>query len=372
MIDLQSQFVGSVAALLGLAAASQVSAQGNLPVAATGDHVVIKREAGRIIDPTRYRVPLSLEGIQTISLVAPFDGTIRQIAAKTNSKVQSQSEIVRLDDTIQKLYLKRAEAGLKIATLELRQGNKEGNKDESEIPQAKVDLAQAEVDIAKSTIDRATVRIPFEGEVQRILVVEGQFVKAGDPLAIVADHRMMKVEIPVDRATAEAGKKLGIRVDSLETDGKIDAVLPLATKFEPLRDLFDSIASVQVVIDNSAGKLKVGQTVHAPMIPRQPVVEVANSAVGNQTDGKRKVQVVRQNVVRDIPVVLMGQVGTARVFVSGAFADGDEVIYESSHQLGDGFQLKPSSGAPAQTAGPTNATPTTPGPSTTPKSTSGF
>jgi hypothetical protein len=81
------------------------------------------------------------------------------------------------------------------------------------------------------------------------------------------------------------------------------------------------------------------------MIPRQPVVEVANSAVGNLPDGHRKVQVVRQNIVRDISVVTLGQVGSKRVFVSGAFAEGDEVIYESSHVLGDAFQLKPFVGA---------------------------
>jgi len=371
MFGVQNQFICAAAAtVLGLSAASQMFAQGNLPVASTGDQVVIKREACRVIEPSRYRVPLSLEGIQTVSLVAPFDGTIRQIAAKTNAKVQSQGEIIRLDDTVQKLYLKRAEAALKIATLELRQGGKEGNKDDSELAQAKVDLAKVDVDIAQSTIDRATVRIPFEGEVQRILVAEGQFVKAGEPIAIVADHRMMKVEIPVDRATAEVGKKFGIRIESIESDGKIEAVLPLPTKFEPLRDLFDSIASVQVVVDNGAGKLKVGQTVYAPMIPRQPVAEVANSAVGNQADGKRKVQVIRQNVVRDIPVVLMGQVGTARVFVSGAFADNDEVVYESSHQLNDGFQLKPATtgGGTPTTGAPT----TTTTPATNNKSPTGF
>jgi len=61
-------------------------------------------------------------------------------------------------------------------------------------------------------------------------------------------------------------------------------------------------------------------------------------------NGQRKVQVLRELVVRDLPVTLMGSVGVERVFVSGPFADGDEVIYESSHLLADGFPLKPGSG----------------------------
>ena len=117
--------------------------------------------------------------------------------------------------------------------------------------------------------------------------------------------------------------------------------------------------------DNHDGKIKVGQTVYAPLIPRQPVVEVPVPAIGNLADGHRKVQVLRQSVVRDISVALLGQVGSTRVFVSGPFAEGDEVVYESSHQLSDGFQLKTAAGMTAATgAEKTGTVPTTIGPKT--------
>jgi hypothetical protein len=185
---------------------------------------------------------------------------------------------------------------------------------------------------------------------------------------------MMKVEIPVDRAAADNGKTFGLKIEQDDVDGKIDAVLPLPSKFEPLRELFDSIASVQVLIDNTSGKFKVGQTVYVPLIPRQPVVEVQNPAIGNLSDGQRKVQVVRQLVVRDIPVKLLGQVGSSRIFVSGPFAEGDEIIYETSHQLGDGFQLKPAGNATAATSTtttPANQATTNPA-TTTPGKSAGF
>ncbi len=337
--------------------------QGNLPMATTGDSVVIKRESSRVIDAHKYRVPLSVEAIQTVTLVAPFDGTIKQIVAKTNSKVQPQSEVVRLDNTVQKLKLSHAQAALKLALIEQRAAGKE------EVPaalaQAKVDLAKIDVEIVQSLLDQTNVRSPFASEVQRILVTEGQFVRAGDPVAIVADGSKMKVEIPVERGLAETGKPFSLKIEASEVEGKIDQVLPLPTKFDVLRELFDSIASVVVVVDNSDGKIKVGQTVYVPLIPRQPVIEVPVVAIGNLADGHRKVQVVRQFVVRDISVAVLGQIGTSRVFVSGPFAEGDEVIYEASHQFGDGFQLRPSSGtaatAPGGAAGtdrPANPNPT--------------
>ena len=338
-------------------------AQGNLPMATTGDQVVIKRETSRVLDPHKYRVPLSVEAIQTVTLVAPFDGTVKQVVAKTNSKLQPQSEVVRLDNTAQKLKLSHAQALLKLALLEQRAAGKE------EIPaalaQAKVDIAKIDVEIVQSLLDQTSVRTPFASEVQRILVADGQYVRAGDPVAIVADGSKMKVEVPVERALADTGKPFSLKIEANEVEGKIDQLLPLPAKFDVLRELFDSIASVVVVVDNSDGKIKVGQTVYVPLIPRQPVIEVPVVAIGNLADGQRKVQVVRQSVVRDISVALLGQIGTSRVFVSGPFAEGDEVIYEASHQFGDGFQLKPSSGTAAATAaggaaGPEKSTLTTP------------
>lgn len=368
MVQSRQWIFGVGTALVGaLFGASAASAQGNLPLATTGDSVVIKRDSSRVIDPHKFRVPLSIEAINTVTVVAPFDATIRTVVSKPNAKMQPQGELIRLDNNVQKLQLSRAQAMLKLATLELKQA-----KDDAltAITQAKVDIAKIEVELAQSVLDQTSVRMPFGGEVQRILASEGQFVRAGDPLVVVADNSKMKVEIPVDRVSAEIGKSFSIKIESNEVEGKIEAVLPLPTKFDGLRDLFESVASVLVVVENGDNKFKVGQTVYVPLIPRQPVVEVPVAAVGNLSDGHRKVQVVRQFVVRDISVAILGQVGSSRVFVSGPFSEGDEVIYESSHQLGDGFQLKPAAGNVATSnAGVGAGQPNTQPPA---KTTSGF
>jgi multidrug efflux pump subunit AcrA (membrane-fusion protein) len=357
-------FCGACAAVFGLATVGVKSfgqeakseAKGPLPVAAAGDQVVVKREASRVIDPHKYRISLALEPKSTVTLTAPFDGIVKQAQGKLNGKLQTQAEIVRLDTTVPKLIVARADAAYKVA---LNEQKLAADKDETQkaLAQAKLDVAKAESDLAKNSLELCSIRAPFAGELQRLLVTEGQFVKAGDPVAIVVDVSSFKVEIPVERATAEQGKGVSLKIETAEADGKIDAVLPLHPRFDALRELFDSVASAIVVIENASGQYKAGQTVYVPLIPRQPVMEVPTSSVGNLTDGQRKVQVVRQFSVRDVPVVLMGSVGTKRMFVSGPFAEGDEVIYEASHQLGDAFQLKPAApGATAAAAGQGNET----------------
>jgi multidrug efflux pump subunit AcrA (membrane-fusion protein) len=340
------------------------------PAAAAGDQVVVKRDALRIEPPHKYKVTLSLEPIRSVTLTAPFDGIVRQSDAVPNSKLQPQTEVLRLDTTVAKLNLQRAEAALKIALTEQKLA---GDKDElhKTLSQARVDIAKADAELAKHTLDQASIRAPYSCELQRLLVSEGQFVRAGDPLAIVADSTKLRVEVPVERAQAVQGKTLPVKVESAEVDAKIDAVLPLDARFGALRDVFESIASAVLVIDNADGKYKAGQTVYVPLIPRQPVAEVPASSIGNLPDGQRKVQVVRHMVVRDIPVILMGSVGPNRLFVSGTFAEGDEVISESSHQLSDAFVLKfpaaaGSAAASTGTGGSTTPAGTNPGTTTKP------
>lgn len=342
----------------------KADSKGALPIAAAGDQVIIKREAAHVEPPHKYKVTLALEPIRSVTLTAPTDGIVRQVEGKPNSKIQAQTEVVRLDTTVAKLNVARADAALKLALAEQKQSS---DKDEAQkaAAQAKVDIARADADLAKYHLDQASIRAPFVGELQRVLVAEGQYVRAGDPLAIVIDSSKLRAEVPVERAQAVQGKTLPIKIESAEVDAKIDAVLPLDARFGAVRDVFESVASAIVVVDNPDGRFKVGQTVFVPLIPRQPVAEVPAAAIGTQ-DGQRKVQVVRHMVVRDIPVVLMGSVGLNRLFVSGPFAEGDEIIYETSHQLSDGFQMKLSAAAPAAAAGANNPPPATnPGGATT-------
>jgi RND family efflux transporter MFP subunit len=350
---------------------SRSESKGALPMAAAGDQVIVKREATNIEPPHKYKVALSLEPIRSVTLTAPFDGIVRQMDGKPNSKVQAQPDIVRFDNTIAKLKVVRAEAALKIAIAEQK---KDANEDDLEksLAQSKVDLAKADVDLAKYLLEQGSVRAPFSGEVQRLLVTEGQFVKAGDPLAVVVDNSKLRVEVPAERSTANPGKTLPLKIESTEVEAKVDTVLPLDARFGALRDVFDSVASAVLIVDNADGKFKPGQSAYVPLIPRQPVAEVPSSAVGNVADGQRKVQVVRHGVVRDIPILLMGSVGVNRVFVSGAFAEGDEVIYELSHQLGDGFQLKHSGAAATAGKDPANPNATTTTPATPTKPSVGF
>lgn len=345
--------------------------KGPLPIAVAGDSVLVKREAARLIEPDKYKTHLALEPIVSVTVSAPFDAVVRQVAVKANTATKAQQELVRLDHQVQKLHLSRAQAAFRAASIEQKLVDKK-DENQTALAQAKLEIAKAELDLAQLYVDQSTLRSPIIGDVLRVFVTEGQYVRAGDPVAIVGDLTKLKIEIPSERSHVEKDKPFKIKVEQSEVDGVIEAVLPLSPRFDVLRDLFESIASATVVLDNPNGKWKPGQTVYVPLIPRFPVVEAPSGAIGNTGEGGRKVQVLRNSTVRDLPVTLMGPVGGSRLFVSGAFAEGDEVIYEASHALPDGFVLKSSAGATATTGGSTGGNAGAGGTTTTPPPRTGF
>jgi RND family efflux transporter MFP subunit len=302
--------------------------------------VVIKREALKLTDPKVYRVSLHLQPGRSLVLTAPVDGYVRTVSAKSQQKLNQQSEAFRLDDRRSELLLKRAKAGLEAAKLEKKIAQSKGDMDQQALAEARLEAAQSDVDLAQLELDRLVIRAPFTGEIERVQVVEGQFVRAGDRLATLNDSSRLVVEVPVERSTATPGGTIDIKVEETAVKAKVETVSALAPQFDALRELATSPASALVSIDNASGKFAPGQTVYSELIPLGPVTLVPSVAISNVSDGNRKLQVLRENVVRDLTVRILAKVGTDDLFVSGRFIDGDEVIVSSTRVLADGTPLR--------------------------------
>src|SRR5579872_4535708 len=175
--------------------------------------VVIKREALKLTDPRTYKASLHLEAVRTIDLTAPTDGWLRTVSAKAGHKIKEQGEALRLDDSRALLVLKRARANVQAAQVEKKLADGKGDADLVALAEAHLEAAQADLELAQLEADRLVVRGPFNGEVLRVYAVEGQFVRAGEKLATVADASRLQVEVPVERSEAAPGGTIGIKVE---------------------------------------------------------------------------------------------------------------------------------------------------------------
>jgi RND family efflux transporter MFP subunit len=322
----------------------------------TTGQIVIRRRAVQLRSPDKYQVSMHLEPRQTVRIASPFDGTVKAVLRKPGQKVDSATEIVRMDVTEKQLLLERAKALYKAAQIEAEQASAKGSAGTGDasvakqLGDARLQAAKADLDLAEFWLEQGTLRAPFAGEVFGVSVSDGQVVRMGDPLVLIGDTGALKVEIPVDRAATHVGQNVTIKVEDKSAEAKVEALLPLSARFEPLRDLLPSAAMASAVIQNSAGQLKPGQTVYSPLVPRDPIADVPNSCIGNLGDGNHKVQVLRENIVRDVPIATLAPIGVDRSFVSGPFRAGDEVIESTSQELADGTVVRPSLVPPAAKA----------------------
>ncbi len=316
--------------------------------------VVVHREPLRLMPPETYRFAFQLEPIKQLVITAPCDGTIQSVDAEVGKGVKAQESLVRMASTERQLLLERAIAQQKVADLEFEQAKRAGQG--GELADARQQLARADVKLLQWQVEQLASRAPFDGHVLKVHAQVGQLVKTGDPLITLADLSKLKVEIPVDRENVKEGGMFKLRVENQTLDSKVDKLQPADPKFERVRDLATSLATAVIVLDNPQQKWHVGQAVFAPLVPRSPVTEVATSTVGTNEQGRRRVQIVRQGIVRDVEVELLGQVGVERIHVSGPFIDGDVIILSSSRELADGTQLRanPNAALPAVTETPTS------------------
>jgi biotin carboxyl carrier protein len=303
--------------------------------------IVIHRRRIHLRAPEKYQLSMHLDPVRTVRLAAPFDGSVKSILHKPGERLESGGEVVRMDTTEKQLRLDRAKALFKVAQIE----DKVADSDKGTAKQlaaARMEAAKADLDLAVYWVEQGAVRVPFNCELLRVDVAEGQIVRLGDPLATVGDTSALMVEIPVDRNATKAGQPLEIKVEDRTIPGTVDTILALATRFESLRDLLPSAASAIVIVPNPDGRLRAGQTVYSPLIPREFVADVPNSCIANMPDGNHKVQVLRNNVVRDVPIATLAAVGPDRSFVSGAFDPNDEVIESATPELADGTVVRAS------------------------------
>jgi multidrug efflux pump subunit AcrA (membrane-fusion protein) len=293
--------------------------------------VTIERTPFTVRPATSYDIPLRLQATKEVQLVALVDGVVLAYRVKPGEKAAAQTELMRLDGRAMQLEVDRAAAALEAAKQDREKGG----------APARVDVAQKELEIVQLRLEQSVTRMPWDGVIYRIHVVEGQFVRAGDPLVTVADPARLFVEAPVDRTTAQPGQGVDLKVEEVTVQGELTAVMPLSDRLDPLRGLFESVASGRVELDNTGGRFLPGQTVYSPMIPRQPVGEAPTAAISNTEEGGRKVQVIRDGMIRDVAVELLGQVGENHVWVSGRFGTHDELVLRTSEPLVDGTLVTP-------------------------------
>jgi RND family efflux transporter MFP subunit len=320
----------------------------NLPTSARIDTVAIE-----LTMPDRYEVSEVLQPIRRVILVAPADGTIRSLNVRLGSTVKDLQELAELDRSEASARLKAAQAEVKEKQAFARTNQ---NANYTDVYQAQLEAAQARAELAQIELNRCTVRAPFGGRVVDLPVTAGQYVLKGTTILELADPSSLKALQPVDRRQVAPGSSLTLQVEGQEVAGKVQAIVPLPDAYLTLRELVTPLAAAWVVVPNTKSELEPGMRVRSSAIPSSPVAVIPKRAIKHDSprggDGSM-VQVIRNDfdnnlpvqVVTNLPVRVLGDVGTERAQVSGAFRSNDALVVATSSPLLAGTLVKFPEGA---------------------------
>ncbi|MCI0486377.1 MAG: efflux RND transporter periplasmic adaptor subunit, partial [Blastocatellia bacterium] len=351
---------------------------------------VIERNAPRAIE-----VVGSFEADDEVTLSSQAAGTLVDIEVDVGTPVRKGQAIGRIDARELKLKVEQAEANLRQA--EARLGIKDGGRIDPEkqpdVRQAKAalerarydwraaeslveqgDVSRQQYDVAQKAFEQAearyqaalenvrnleavieekraalalskkqlsdtTVISPLSGVVKQKIASRGEYLKAGDPIAIIVriNPLRLKLEVPESfAANINRGQAVTLKVDSFpdrEFQGKIKRINPSLN--EQNRSL-EALAEVA----NSNGMLRPGMFARASvvsdatdgllMVPEKALVSLA---------GVNKVFVVEGDRAIERQVKIGARDGSMVEIVEGV-RSGERVITSNTDKLHDGASVK--------------------------------
>ena len=186
---------------------------------------------------------------------------------------------------------------------------------------------------ARGTATRTLLlRAPRRGEIAEKMVIDGQAVKPGDNLFLIADRRVLWVEVAVferDAPAVRVGMRATVRVDAVPRatfEGRL-------TFIQPQLDERTRTLTARLEVDNASGALRPGMyaTVELQTAGRRAVT-VPRAAV--LPTGTHNIVFVNRGDGRFLPRdVRVGQHGDSLVEVIEGLQPGDEVIASATFLL---------------------------------------
>ena len=197
-----------------------------------------------------------------------------------------------------------------------------------DVPADQVDSLETRGSVTRTLLLRA----PRSGEVTEKMVIEGQAVKAGDNLFLIADRRLLWVDLAVfeqDAPAVRVAMPARIRVDAVPSHsfrGRVTFVYP------QLDDRTRTL-TVRVEVDNRGGELRPGMYATADLeTAGRRVVSVPSAAV--LPTGTRDIVFVNRGDGRFAPrEVRVGAHGDSLVEIVAGLKAGDEVVASATYLL---------------------------------------
>lgn len=200
----------------------------------------------------------------------------------------------------------------------------------------KASVATAEAALAEATqlLQESTLRAPFAGRVEALLVEKDEFVAAGQPVMRLSSPKGKEVEVRVPAyllAHVSLDQSLPVWPVHNRNDASVTgSVVEIAQAGAIRGELHPVLVSLPVNTLDTGEPVEVGITPLKDSAITVPLLSVIRSADG------MTVFRVREGVAKRVPINVERVVGERVVVRTGELQPGDQVVYAGTTRLADG------------------------------------
>ncbi len=294
-----------------------------------------------------FTLPGNLEAWENLTLAAEYGGPVRWIGPAEGDPLQTGDAILRIDTDRVKANLKRDKTAFEVQQKEFKRyqqllTEQLVSKQEFGAVRSALEAARANLRQSQLALNKSTLTSPINGILDRLLIDRGEYVSAGDPLALVVQVEKMKVIIDVpekDVGFLAAGQRVKVLPAVLGSVGQVELpgeILHVGYQADPASRTF----RVKVAVQNPQRKLRPGMILRVRFLRRNhhAVLAVPLFAVVDR-DEKKYVFVAEQQQARQTPVQLGPVIGDQVIIRSGLQA-GEQLVVKGQQLLTDGAKIE--------------------------------
>ena len=294
-----------------------------------------------------FTLPGTLEAWEDLTLAAEIAGPVDWVGPQEGASVKAEEAIMTIDAVSQKANLERArvDAETKQATMQRMEklvDEKLVSEQEYEANVNNYEAARQNLQLAKIALDKSTIKAPVTGVLDRRYVERGEYVGAGDPVALVVQVDKLKalVEVPEkDVRYFHIGEDVSViqaQIDTGEELFREGKLVHLAYKADPQTRTYRA----KVEVDNHDGQLRPGMIIRIEAVRRHlwDAVAIPLYSVVD-LDGRKVVFVEDNGMARMHPVKIDRIIGDQVVIAEGLEVN-DRLIVRGQQLLTDGARVK--------------------------------
>jgi len=321
---------------------------GTAPIAAAEKATAVKIQPITAQDlAEQITLPGSLEAWEDLTLAAEIAGPVDWVGPKEGDFLAAGAAILTIDSVAQKANLARDRVAAEVrqkAMERLKSLVAENlvSRQEFDNSVSIYETARQQYELSRIALAKSSVHSPVAGVLDARFIERGEYVKAGDPVALVVQVDRLKalIDIPEkDVRYFHIGEVVNVvqaQIDTGEEVRRSGTLVHLAYKADPVTRTYQG----KIEIDNRDRQLRPGMIVRIEALRREIKQAIAIPLYAVVDFEGRKVVFIEEAGKANLRPVEIDRVIGDQAVIGAGLAPGERLIVKGQQLIADGATVK--------------------------------